>query len=326
MLYSKQQLETFQTQEEKSIASKRYLHKVHSGDVKKLLLHECEFLSSMLPYVYTDKDLTKSAYDIYELNYCAEPLFKRLILTYLQNLDFLKPVFNGVKNLENSEIARDKQKFEELFQAWELKLGPTYSDAFLHEIKIEYNRKIKILEDQFQNGLFGGRRLHERQILRQKLSAFYIYYVTKSFFRSHKSNFVAFPVAGSTFSINIYSYVHIASRHYIPEFNGIDPERSFNGELICINPFNLPYTLRDVIINYFDKAPANYMLNQEYMIFSQDADFYIIWWKHKKLTELNFQMGYEIRTLYKIEAPRDRQKINYNNIVKINDRICYCYT
>jgi len=324
MLYSKQQLETL-TPEQKSIASKRYLHKVHRDDVRKLLPHECEFVSSMLPHVYTDKDLTVPKYDIYELSYCADPLFKRLVLTYLDNLDFLKPVSIGYRNLDDAEIARDRAKFDELLASWELKLGPSYSDAFLHEVKIEYNRKIKILEDQFKNGLFGGRRLHEREILKQKLAAFYIYYVTKSFFRSHKSNFVAFQVAGSTFSINIYSYVHITSRHYIPDLNGIDSERSFNKELICINPFNLPYTVRDVIIDYFDKSPANNLPNQEYMIFSQDTDFYIIWWKHKKLTELNFKIGYEIRTLYKIEAQRDKDKIDRNNFYQVNDRITYFY-
>jgi len=324
MLYSKQQLETL-TNEEKSIASQRYLHKVYRGDVKKLLPHECEFLSSMLPYVYADKELTKPTYDIYELRYCADAVFKRLILTYLQNLDFLKPVFNGVKELDDEEIARDKKKFEELLRIWELKLEPNYSDAFLHEIKIEYNRKIKILKDQFQDGLFGGRRIYEREILKQKLSAFYIYSVTRSFFKSHKSNFVAFQASGSTFLVNIYSYVHIASRHYIPDLNGIDSERSFNSELICVNPFNLPYSMRDMIIDYFDNAPNNYVLNPEYMIFCQDTDFYIVWWKHKKLSELNFQMGYEIRTLYKIEAERDKQKINHNNFYQKSDRIKYFY-
>jgi len=325
MLYSKQQLETL-TQEENIVASKRYLDKVKRNDVKKLLPHECEFVSSMLPFVYADQALTVPAFDIYELNFCMDPLFKRLILSYLYNLDFLKPVSIGSRNLEDSEIARDRAKFEELITAWELKLHSSKSDAFLHEVKIEYNRKIKILEDQFQNGLFGGRRLYEREILKQRLAAFYIYYVTKSFFRSHKSNFVIFQVSSFTFSINIYSYVHIASRHYIPHLNGIDSERSFNGEIICIDPFNLPYTLRALIIDYFHKAPSNYVLNHEYMIFSQDADFYIIWWKHKKLSELNYQMGYEIRTLYKIEADRDYQKINHKNIVRVNDRICYYYT
>ncbi|MFP5081661.1 hypothetical protein [Pedobacter sp. JCM 36344] len=324
MLYTKQQLETL-TEEEKSIASKRYLYKVHHGDVKKLLPHECEFVSAMLPYVYTDKDLTIPKYDIYQLSYCADPLFKRLVLTYLYNLDFLKPVSIGYRNLDDEEIVRDRAKFDQLLAVWELKLEPSYSDAFLHEVKIEYYRKIKILEDQFQNGMFGGRRLHEREILKQKLSAFYIYSVTRSFFRSHKSNYVAFQAAGSTFSVNIYSYVHIASRHYIPDLNGIGSERSFNSELICINPFNLPYTVRDLIVDYFDKALVSYLLNQEYMIFSQDTDFYIIWWKHKRLTELNFQMGYEIRTLYKIEAKRDKDKINHNNFYQVDDRITYFY-
>jgi len=324
MLYSKQQLEALATPEEKSTVLRRYLYKVIQGDVKKLLPHEAEYLTSMLNTIYTEEDLTKPKFNIYELNYCSEPLFKRLILIYQKNLDFLQPVFNGIKNLDNWEIARDRKKFDEQLNIWDMKLGPNYSDAFLHEVKIEYYRKIKILEAHYQKGLY-GRRWHEREILKQKLNAFYIYYVTKTFFRSHKGNFVLFQAFGETFLVNIYSYVHILFRHYIPDLNGIDSERSFNSELLCIDPFNLPYSIKDLIIDYATHASVNYILNPEYMIFSQDTDFYIIWWKYKKLTELNFQLGYEVRTFYKIKAQRDVAKINHQNFHQANDRIKYYY-
>ncbi|WP_316805318.1 hypothetical protein [Pedobacter nototheniae] len=324
MLYSKQQLETLATKEEKSIASKRYLYKVHNGDVKKLWPHECEFVSSFLPSIFTEKDLKTPAYNIYELSYCAEPLFKRLILTYLDNLDFLMPAFNGIKYLNATEIAKDKTKFDELLQSWILKLKPDFSGPFLHEVKIEYNRKLKILEEQFKQGLY-GRRMYDRKIQEQQIACFYIYYITKTFFRSNKSNYVSFQSHNSIFSVNTYSYVHIISRHYIPKLNGIDSEKSFNTELTCIDPFNLPFSLRDFILDYLNNAPANYSLHPEYMIFSEGNEFYIIWWKKKPLEELSLQTGYEIRTLYKIEAERDKQKINHNNFYQKSDRIKYFY-
>lgn len=98
----------------------------------------------------------------------------------------------------------------------------------------------------------------------------------------------------------------------MPKFNGMEIGKSFNNELNCIDPFNLPNTLRDLIVDYFSHAPANYVLDGEYMIFSQDAEFYIVWWKRKPLNELKKQIGYEIRTMYKIEEQRDKDKINHN--------------
>ncbi len=324
MIYSKQELEQLATTEEKAVAHKRYLHKVIRSDTKKLLPHEQEYICTFLPRVYADSDLTQPLFDVYNLSFCAEPLFKQLFLTYMHCLDFVKPVWNGIKYLEPYEIEKDRRKFEELLTAWNKKLSPDYSDCYLHEVKIEYERKLKILKDQYKQRYF-GRFLYERKIIEQMLNAFYIYFLTKIFFRSHKSNSVSFIAFSVTFSCNIYSYIHIMSRHYMPHLNSINEERSFNEELCNIDPRNLPYSIRALIIDYFNNAPINYVLNAEYMIFGQDASFYILWWKYKKLDELNHVPGYEIRTLYKIEAERDKQKISHNNFYTVNDRITYYY-
>lgn len=325
MLYTKQQLEAIKGRDEENVATQRYLHKVGRGEYKKLLPHELDFITLRLPSIYTEKDCLNPAFNIFEIEYCAEPLFRRLILTYFENLDFLKPVSIGYRNLNDAEIARDREKFHELVGNWNSRLQFGSGDAYLHEVKIEYNRKTELLNITFKNGIFGGRHLHERELLKQKLAAFYIYHLTKVFFRSHRINHVTFQVFGATFTVNIYSYVHIVSRHYIPKLNGIDTEKSFNEEITCIDPFNLPYSIRDLIVDYAAKAPADYILNPEFMIFSQDTSFYIIWWKHKKLNDLKFQFGYEVRTLYKIEAERDKKKINHNNFYQLNDRIKYFY-
>jgi len=327
MLYTKQELEQIVkdgNDQQKVTAQTRYLFKVNQGETKKLLPHEREFIASFLPRVYHDRDLNTPAYNVYELDYCGEPLLKQLMLTYLDNLDFLMPAWNGIKYLQPDELAIDKAHFYVLFNLWQNKLNSDYSDAYLHEVKLEYHRKLEILEHHRAERYY-GKFLFERKVLEQQLNAFYLYYVTKSFFRSNKADFIFFNSSGQLFSINVYGYVHIVSRHYIPKLNGIDPERSFNNSLPNIDPFNLPFSIRDLVIDFLAKSPAGYTFNPEWLIFSDRNDFYILWWKHKRLKEQHQQFGYEIRSLYKIEAERDWQKVNFNTGLAVNNRIKYYY-
>ncbi|CAH0288673.1 hypothetical protein SRABI27_04000 [Pedobacter sp. Bi27] len=323
MIYSKNDFQNLDDNAH-SIAVSRYLTKILRGETKKLLPHECEFICSFLNHLYLDKDVTKPAHDVYQFDFLGEALFKRLVLVYLDNLDFLKPVSIGHRDLTVEEILRDRLKFNELLANWDIKLRTVSSNIYLHEVRIEYHRKLKILSDQFKQ-LYFGRRLYERRILEQKVAAFYKYFITKSFFKNNKQNWVQVDEMGKSFVINPYSYVHIISRHYMPKFNSMELGKSFNNELSCIDPFNLPNTLRDLIVDYFNHAPAKFVLDKEYMIFSQDADYYMVWWKQKQLNELNQQIGYEIRTLYKIDQQRDHTKINHSLFYEANNRIKYFY-
>lgn len=323
MLYLKEQLEALNQQDEITAIS-RYLHKIHKKETRKLKPHECEFICSKLPYIIQDQNSLTPAYNIYELDFCEEYLFKRLILFYYDHLDFVKPILIGSKYLNDQEIAIDKLKFYELLQKWSEKLISDNGDTFLHEVKVVYINKITIIERLFKNGLF-GRNLYERKIVEQKIACFYMYYITKLFFKNIGKNYVSFKAFNETFSINIYSYIHIISRHYIPKMNGIDIEKSFNEDLLCIDPFNLPYSIRNLLLDYFERSPLNYLLKAEYMIFSEYNSFYIIWWKRKSMKELTSKIGYEIRTMYRIKQERDRSKINHLNFHQVNDRLRYYY-
>ncbi|RYY38105.1 MAG: hypothetical protein EOP46_00090 [Sphingobacteriaceae bacterium] len=323
MLYSKQQIVTFNNAEH-NIAIGRYITKLLKQETQKLLPHECGFLCSCLPYIFKEEQFDQPAYDIYNLTFLREALLKRLILLYLDNLDFLSPVYNGHKNLSKQEIEIDKSKFKELIEDWERNLINGSNNIYLHEVKIEYHRKLKILYSQFSQGYL-GRHFYNRKILEQKTAAFYIYFIVKAFFKNNKKNWVSLQFAGHTFVINVYSYVHILSRHYMPKFHGIDAEKSFNRELVGIDIFDLPNSLSNLITDYFANAPKGYFLNSEFLIFSQGTEYYIIWWKLKNLNELKFSMGYEIRTLYLIKSKSDYQKINKHNSVSVNNGIIYYY-
>ena len=325
MIYSKQELEQISL-EDQPIAVSRYLNKLLKNEIKKLLPHEVEFITSVLPHVYSNSDRTVLKYDIYELDFCNESLFKKLILRYLLNLDFLSPVYNGYKNLSKEEILRDKIKFDYLLSIWEDRLHSKGSnDIFLHEIKIEYNRKNKHLKLLRNNNQFvGGRFFYERKSLNEKLVAFYIYYTVKLFFKSHRSNSVIFEKNGFRFSINVYSYIHIISRHYMQSVNIVDLDKSFNNELSIIDVFNLPYSIRDLICEYIRYAPDNYQL-KEFIIFKYNNDYYIIWLKLKKMIEFNNDFAYEVRTMYKIFKEVDLEKVNNDTFYKVDENISYFY-
>jgi hypothetical protein len=323
MLYSKKELENF-TEEDEQIAIFRYINKIKKDETKRLLPHECEFLCRHLPYYTTERTLEKPIVNIYNLNFLNEALFKRLILLYLDNLDFIKPVEIGTRSLTDEEIKRDKQKFEHLINYWNQELTTGKKDPYLHEVRIEYNRKMKLLAKFYKRGAF-GKHLYERRITEQTTASFYVYFLVKSFFRNQSKNYLDFQVSDKNFSINIYSYVHILSRHYMPKFNSIDVDRSFNSILKNVDVFNVPTSLRLLIEDYLCNAPQDYEFNEEYMIFREASEFYIIWWKQSKLPELNHLIGYEIRTLYKIQAERDKLKINKDRFFYKTEDLTYYY-
>lgn len=323
MLYSKQELSSL-SDVKREEATSRYLHKCVKKETRKFLPHECEHLTSLLPSITTDPDVFVPAFNIYELDYLSEALFKKLILTYLDNLDFLSPVYNGVKNLNTKEIERDKTAFQKLVKAWEDRLKTGQKDPYLHEVRLEYCRKLKILEKQYKDHLYGY-LLYKRKVLEQKTSSFYVYFTVKSFFKNFKSDYVLFNAFGKTFSVNIYSYVHILSRHYMPKMNGIDHERSFNREISFINPFYLPEGIQVLISKYQSHARNGFQLNCEYMIFKEGSHHYILWWKVKKLAELKFKLGYEVRSFYRVYLQRDIDKIKDKEAVVIDSELIFYY-
>ena len=102
MLYTKQQLEAIKGRDEDMIATNRYLHKVGRGEYKKLLPHELDFITLRLPSIFKEEECKNPAFNIYEIEHCTEPLFRTLMLTYFENLDFLKPVSIGYRNLNDA--------------------------------------------------------------------------------------------------------------------------------------------------------------------------------------------------------------------------------
>lgn len=322
MLYTKEALRN-QSQEESITAIQRYFHKIHKGETSKLLPHECEYLSIRLRSIFQIGG-NERVLEPYQQTFLWEAVFKHLILVYLDNLDFLLPAFDGVKYLTAEEVVVDKAKFYELKNKWLNRLQNEKGDRILHEVKLEYHRKLKLVEQRYKNGEYGWFRF-KRKCLEQELNSFYIYFAVKTYFRNLKADYIEFAGFGERFVVGVFSYIHILSRHYIPKLNGVDSEKSFNDELPFIAPFDLPKSIAQLIDAYFQNAPAAYNLNPEFMIFAYKGSHYIIWWKHKLIEEIGKQYGFEIRTLYKIERPVDLSKITHDKNLDMGNSLIFQY-
>ncbi len=325
MLYTKEQLRNSNPRDE-GVIIQRYLHKVIKLETSKLLPHECEYLALRFRSIFRENERGEAelAVDPYGQAFLAEAVFKFLILVYHENLDFLQPVIKGERQLDAAEIALDKRKFEELLSNWRVRLVGGREDRILHEVRLEYMRKIVLINKQYQIGAFGLFR-YKRLWLEQELNAFYIYFTVKSFFKSIKAQYVEVNAVGRRFVLNAYSYVHIISRHYIPKFNGVDPERSFNQSLPFIDPFELPTDIGRLITDYFGRAPQAYVFQEEYMIFEYDRAHYILWWKQKSVEEIGKADGYEIRSLYRIAGTKDIPKLAGKTIIDAGVHLRYYY-
>jgi hypothetical protein len=308
-------------------AIKRYFHKINKGETGKLCPHECEFIALRFRHIYKDDDNTDNpvlAIDPYDQHFLSEAVFKYLVLIYFENLDFLRPVLGATREMSYEEILRDKKKFYELLQHWQIRLRSNKNDRFLHEVKLEYLRKLAIIKRQKLNGLLGY-HMYLRKCLEQELLAFYIYFTVKSYFKNLQTTYIQTQAYGQRFVVNIYSYVHILSRHYIPKFNGIDTEKTFNNSLSFIDPFNLPSSLIQIVDDYFQHVPQNFILNQEYMLFAYQRQRYIIWWKLKTIQEINNEISYEIRTLYRVHRLNDLAKFNNTTLFERVDGVQFHY-
>jgi len=325
MLYTREALRNH-TQEEGIVAIKRYFHKIYKKETTRFCPHECDYLAIRLRSIFRDKEGggEERVLEPYDQPFLSEAVLKYLFLIYFKNLDFIQPVFVGKNQLSKEEINKDKQKFDELLLQWREKFHAKKTDKLLHEVKLEYLRKLTILNDQYANGLYGW-FLFKRKCLEQELNAFYIYFTVKTFFKNINCNYINFWIDDKQFIINYYTYVHIISRHYIALFNGIDTEKSFNDSLPFIDPFNLPISLAKVVAEYFQFAPTIYNFNQEFMIFSYKGEHYIIWWKRKKIDEIANAVGYEIRTLYKIQSSNDHARINKENTIEHDESLIFFY-
>lgn len=258
-------IEDLNKRENHLVALSRYLHKFnnHRKEVKKLKLHEKHFMFSNMQALISTKDglaptsdktfkneyelwkylesngLATKPYSLYEIEEAKDYLFYIQILTYGQNLNFLSPIYGAYGLLSKEDIEKDKVFFEKKILEWESLLFSN-KGSYVPYILVEYNRKKSIIEEQRRKYIIGHFKF-EHKIKELLIVSFYIFYRIKHFFENQKEFYYVFKIQNLKFVFNIYSYVHILSRHYMPSVNEFDLQKSFNDDIPFFDIYNIGY-------------------------------------------------------------------------------------
>lgn len=288
-----------------SVPAERYLFKFENQrkEISKLKLHEKDFLFRVMRTLY--KPNGKKKYNIYDIEELKECLFYWIILLHSNMTMVFDGFVPGLKNNPMSEKEKQKNKrfFKQYLKVWkeqvEIGQGP-----YLSIIKPAVYLKLKNWRDYiYSNNL-------PVELLKQKIDYIYacffnIYYHVKLYFDEKPHSYVLRRINGIDVIFNVYSYVHIYSRHYIPNMNQDLGMVSLNPEIETINLDELPDSILDLLERYNESFPIKSDL--EFCLFTGEEDHYILWLKYKRLNETKNE-GFEVRSFYRCTEKCDLEK------------------
>lgn len=286
------------------IPARRYLHKfeVHRKEIAHLKHHEKDFLFRLLKLMHRESG--SYAYDVFAISEAKEFLFDWIILIHAnQVMEFEGRIPGPYGLLSEAEKKRNKYFFYTYLDVWRRQID-NGEGAYCSIIKPAITRKI----DEWHNWSRKNKR-GKASIVKKTVfiyaTFFHIYYRVKLFFDEKPKPYIIRNVNGFDIVFNVYSFVHILSRHYYPNMNK-DIGISLNAELEIIDLDYLP----DEILELIDKRNKRCPITNktEYLLFSDRDDNYILWIKFKKLAETKND-GFEVRSFYKCEEQRDLDKL-----------------
>lgn len=286
------------------IPASRYLYKFenHRSEIAHLKHHEKDFLFRVLKVLADSKGFR--VYDLFHIEEAKEFLFDWVILTHANQ----KMVFDGFVSgperlLTPKEIRRNKRFFYEYLSVWKNQVQRGRG-AYCSIIKSEVNKKIKDWQERVVNNGFCSNMLNKKIELIYALF-FHIYYRVKLYFDEKAKPFIVKRIGEHDVVFNVFSYVHILSRHYYPNMNkeiGI----SLNTEIECLDLDYLPDSIMSMIEQSNGSCPLCF--KTQYLLYSYGEDYYILWIKYKRLNETR-RDGFEVRSFYKCEKKEDLDKI-----------------
>ena len=146
---------------------------------------------------------------------------------------------------------------------------------------------------------------------------FDIYYHVQLYFDELPQPYVLRKINGLDTVFNVYSYVHIYSRHYFPNMNQDLGTVTLNPEIGLIDLDELPDSIFDLMERYNSSIPIT--SGTEYCLFTWQDSCFILWLKYKKLNETK-DYGLEVRSFYKCTEERDLEKFKGGKCVPPEDQ------
>lgn len=287
----------------------RYLHRFlnERKKISKMKFHEKDFLFEAMLCLYDSGG--GKAFDLFHIPEAEEFLFYWIILIHSNN----KMVFEGVipvadgRCLDSQEKKRNKSYFYRYLPVWRKRIE-SGEGAYLSIIKPEIKRKLQDWREYAVQKDISPYSLKQKEIFIYACF-FNIYYNAKMYFDELPKPYVMKKICDFDVVFNVYSYIHIYSRHYIPNMNQ-DIGLSTNPDLPEVDIDELPLSILMLIEKYSKVCPLSSFT--EYCLFSYKGDKYILWLKYKLLNETK-DYGFEVRSFYKCISESDLEKFeNYD--------------
>lgn len=318
MIYTRKELQQLSS-EESYIPLVRYMHKYNHNEFKKLKTHEKDFFFQHIKLLYVDKECKRiPAFNLRKMREAEEYLFYTIILTYTYSyVDFDSASYNYRGKIPANEIRKDKRFFYEYINKWKnqvsLKGGP-----YLSEISIAINQKFKGLKNIEENTQISLQSYKKKCILIWAVF-FHIYYKAKIYYDEKKKKYDEIMIDKFIVRFDIYSFIHIMSRHYYPNMN-LKAGISLNSKLSIINMEELPISVLNLIKQH---TSFSYLTQKtEFLLFEIDGEKYIIWIKFKNVEN---NAIFQVRSFYKCKEQRDLNKFCNKRKFVLSDKLIGYY-
>lgn len=292
----------------------RYLYKFENQrkEILKLKLHEKDFLFRVIRTLY--KPNGKKRYNVYDIEELRESLFYWIILLHSNMTMVFDGFVPGVKKRPMSEKEKQKNKriFNKYLRIWKEQIE-TGKGLYLSIIKPTIHLKLKSWREHIKSKNLPVELLKQKEVY-VYACFFNIYYHVKMYFDELPHPYVLRKINEIDVVFNVFSYVHIYSRHYIPNMNLDLGEMSMNQELDVVDLDELP----DSFFGLLEKANAQIPITPttEFYLFELNGVKYILWLKYKKLNETK-EKGFEIRSFYRCIEEHDVIKFTKTLFVSI---------
>lgn len=303
-LYSRRELEHISF-EDMQVPFERYFFKFENQrkEIAKLKLHEKDFLFRGMRCFYDASG--KHVYNVFKVPELKECLFFWIILIHSNMTMVFEGFVPGPGNVPLSSIEKRKNKrfFFEYLQVWKNQIE-SGKGPYLSIIRPTIHLKLENWRYYASATGMSHEDLKKKEVFIYACF-FHIYYHVKLYFDEFPRPYELRTINGYDIVFNVYSYVHIYSRHYIPNMNQDLGTTTLNPDTGTIDLDELPVSIFALIERYNEFYPINQ--DTEYLLFTWKKDSFFLWIKYKRLNETK-NYGFEVRSFYKCAEDRDLEK------------------
>lgn len=316
-LYSRKELDHLSF-EEMLVPFERYFFKFQNQreEISKLKFHEKDFLFRAMRCFYDASGEQK--YNVYKVPELKECLFFWIILLHSNSTMVFDCFVPGPGNipLTVKEKRRNKRFFYEYLQVWKSQIEKGRG-AYMSIIKPAIHEKLKDWQ-VYARGVGMPSVVLKQKELFIYACFFHIYYYVKLYFDELPQPYILKRINGIDVVFNVFSYVHIYSRHYIPNMNLDLGTVSLNPDTGVIDLDELPDSIFNLLNRYNESFPIKH--ETQYCLFTWNDSSFILWLKDKILNETK-NAGLEVRSFYKCTEKRDIDKFYCGDSIPLIDSI-----